>query len=93
VLRVDSTLANRPASRLDFDRLDFHKGHAMKKNSRGTTHLESTRRRVLRLGKEAIRTLGSGELAAAAGGSVCNTTSWSTENQQTQGTTQTTRCI
>jgi hypothetical protein len=93
VLRVDSTLATgRPAAWF-LIAWTFTKGHAMKKISRGTTHLESSRRRVLRLGKEAIRTRGSGELAAAAGGSVCNTTSWSTENQQTQGTTPTTACI
>ena len=57
----------------------------MKKTIRGITHEESSRRRVLRLSKEAIRTLSSGELMRAAGGSVCDTTSWTTE-QHTNGT-------
>ena len=66
----------------------------MKKASRSITHPESARRRVLRLSKEAIRTLLPEDLARAAGGdTVCNTTSYTTENPQTQGTTApTTAC-
>jgi hypothetical protein len=54
----------------------------MKKTIRGITHEEPGRRRMLRLSKEAIRTLSSGELMRAAGGSVCDTTSWTTEKTQ-----------
>lgn len=61
----------------------------MKKASRRITHPERTRRRVLRLSKEAIRTLLPEDLARAAGGAWtdCNTTSWTTEYPVTQGTT------
>jgi hypothetical protein len=64
----------------------------MKKTSRGITHPEPTRRRGLRLSKEAIRTLLPEDLARAAGGADCVTTSWTTEGvPQTQGTTVTTK--
>ena len=54
----------------------------MKKTMRGITHEDPSRRRVLRLSREAIRTLSSGELMRAAGGSICDTTSWTTEKTQ-----------
>lgn len=57
----------------------------MKKTIRGITHEEPSRRRMLRLSKEAIRTLSSGELMRAAGGSVCDTTSWTTEKTDSIG--------
>jgi len=47
----------------------------MKKNTRtGIPNPESKRRRALRLGSEIVRVLGDADLARAAGGSGCITT-------------------
>ena len=53
----------------------------MKKTSRTITHAESSRRRTLRLSKEAIRTLQPGDLAVVAGAGACDTTSYTSEKQ------------
>lgn len=62
----------------------------MKKTSRRMTGQEPTGR-VLRLSRESIRVLSLAEMAAAAGGSACITTSWSTESV-VSGTCTTTTC-
>lgn len=45
------------------------------------------RKRVLQLSQETIRTLTSDELALAAAGSACPTTSWPTTDQANSGDT------
>ncbi|HEX8114744.1 MAG TPA: hypothetical protein VF516_43740 [Kofleriaceae bacterium] len=51
----------------------------MKKKIRQRTSPESTRQRRLELSRETVRTLGENDLARAVGGSVCDTTSWTTD--------------
>jgi len=56
----------------------------MKKRQQQTTKgLENTRRRVLRLAQESIRTLGSDDLSQAISG--CDTTSFTTEKPAAGG--------
>jgi hypothetical protein len=62
------------------------KDASMKKNTRAhITNPESRKRRELRLSRETVRVLGPTELARAAGGSGCDTTSFSTEHTHTAG--------
>ncbi len=52
----------------------------MKKNTRGrSANPEPRKQRVLRLAHETVRVLTSGDLRHAAGGSGCDTTSWTTD--------------
>ncbi len=56
----------------------------MKKNTRGrSANPEPRKQRVLRLAHETVRVLTAADLARAAGGSNCDTTSWTTDHQQT----------
>ena len=56
----------------------------MKKNTRAQVANPERKQRRLQLSRETVRTLGANELARAAGGSHCETTSWTTE-QHTDG--------
>jgi len=53
------------------------------KNKRRITKLESTNQRRLHLSRDTVRALGVDELSRVAGGSGCDTTSWSTEQTKT----------
>lgn len=58
----------------------------MKKNTRGrSANPEPRKQRVLQLAHETVRMLTSDDLTRAAGGSGCDTTSWTTDQTQTQG--------
>lgn len=63
----------------------------MKKNTRAhVADPEPRRRRALRLAHETVRVLSPTDLARAAGGSGCVTTSWTTDKKtlDSGGTTQ-----
>ncbi|HEX8114746.1 MAG TPA: hypothetical protein VF516_43750 [Kofleriaceae bacterium] len=56
----------------------------MKKNTRGrSANREPKKQRVLRLAQETVRVLNPADLARAAGGSGCDTTSWTTDTRTT----------
>ena len=58
----------------------------MKKNTRAHTgNPESQKRHVLKLSGETVRVLRSTDLARAAGGSGCDTTSYTTEQHTDSG--------
>jgi|tagenome__1003787_1003787.scaffolds.fasta_scaffold14231267_1 hypothetical protein len=58
----------------------------MKKNTRARiTNPEPRKRRELRLSRETVRVLSPTELVRAAGGSGCDTTSFSTVHTHTDG--------
>lgn len=60
----------------------------MKKNTRAhVANPEPQRRRALRLARDTVRLLNSSDLARAAGGSGCDTSSYTTEFTRTNGGT------
>lgn len=58
----------------------------MKKNTRShVANPEPQRRRTLKLSRETVKVLSSTDLAAAAGGSGCDTTSYTTQTAPNGG--------
>lgn len=58
----------------------------MKKNTRAQVANPECKQRRLQLSRETVRTLDASELARAAGGSHCETTSWTTDQHPDSGT-------
>lgn len=58
----------------------------MKKNTRAQVANPERKQRRLQLSRETVRTLDASELTRAAGGSVCETTSWTTDQHPDSGT-------
>jgi hypothetical protein len=58
----------------------------MKKNTRAQVANPERKQRRLQLSRETVRTLDASELARAAGGSGCETTSYTTDQHPDSGT-------
>jgi hypothetical protein len=58
----------------------------MKKNTRAQVANPERKQRRLQLSRETVRTLDASELARAAGGSGCETTSYTTDQNPDSGT-------
>ena len=52
-----------------------------RKTRQQITNLESNHQRRLELSRETVRVLDANELSRAVGGSICTSTSWTTESQ------------